>query len=209
MGTWKIEDVVRLALSVAAVLLAIVALLSLCRGMLLTPNSLIWGCTGTTLLLAVLTMCISESPAEPATQVRVAMPVAPAVAALFFAALRRLARHWKILCREERALRVAEALIYVVLLGATMSFIIKIGQVGAQQAGTDGRIVGIALCSIAVLQTRLCMLEAWRGSLEVRLFAEVASARAAAFDVEGIQIPMTPTRSFLSSHPDIDGNGNE
>lgn len=164
-------------LTSAAVPLCVAAALAVCHGALLTTDSPLYICVGLGVLLSVVIFgATRESAARE--QALAVVPSAVAVLVLLLCMLNRLCRFYFLLSVEELALRALEAIILALMFMASVAATFKMWHDKLAEASSDGVILGLCLCLIALLRARLCWWEAKGGTLEERSILQVAEPRA-------------------------------
>mmetsp|Transcript_3528 Transcript_3528/g.6792 ORF Transcript_3528/g.6792 Transcript_3528/m.6792 type:complete len:317 (-) Transcript_3528:232-1182(-) len=160
------------SLAAPAWLLCISALLAICQGILFTHNSPLFIFGGSGLFLTMVIFAATRGGSAE-SQALAIVPAAVAVFGLFLAMLARLRRHFHLLNREERVLRMSEVGSLATLSIALVLSAYKVAHSNLPEAETEVAVAGGSLCVVAVLRVRLCCWEVWSQPLDERRFTEV------------------------------------
>lgn len=167
------------SLAAVVILLGLASGISICHGVCVVHNSVIFIVVGCGVFSTVVIFAATRE-SDPTGQAFCLTPAIGAVMVLIVAVVRRFYLTSPVLVGEERVLRFGEIALLVVLLGALLSVGRKVQADLPAEASTHGSVAGASLCLVALLRGRMCCLELWQPVHERMLSHErtVASASA-------------------------------
>jgi len=146
------------SLVTSVLLISFVAILTICHGVCLVDDSVLFLAVGLS-LLATIVLFAATREAEALHQAASLAPVAIAVACLLVAGVMRFATTRKILSREERILRMLEILMLFVMLCSVLAVVWKVAFGLIAEASWHGTVSGASMCVVAALRGRMHYLE--------------------------------------------------
>lgn len=165
------------SLAATTVLFALTSMLTLCQGALFMYNSIFWLLFGAGLLGVAMMFAATQQPGCSAmVQAFAIVPALLSVAGLVAASIWRIRRYHSVLIPKEIALLKLESVLLLLLLLAIWALFQRIAQGQWRDAGWEGCLAGLLLCLLGVPRARLCVLEAYRGHFEDRLFLAQAES---------------------------------
>lgn len=160
------------------VFLVITSLLACCRGVCISTSSEVFAFLGSSAIaMALAATCVPGGPVGQYSWVLISPWVAAALG-LLIAYANRLRKSRHVCTREEVVLRAAEQLSLLGVFISLVALAAILAQVGQQHgfsrsppklAGSAGITSGSCICVVAVLRTRMAILENRQGSISDRI----------------------------------------
>jgi len=169
-----------------AVLLIVVALLSVCHGVCIRTHGELFCLVGGGLLAScIVAMWVPDGPMASSGWVAI-LPGPVACAGLLAAAVRRSRKCALVLCREERLLRYGEQVALAVVFFALLVMVLRLACTrgdrarrdrGATDAATAGLVAGSGICAVAALRLRMVIVESRLTSVRERMILSAMASR--------------------------------
>lgn len=157
------------SMATSVIVTSLVALLAICRGVLLTDDSPVFIAAGGGIFCSMVIFAITRGMSA-SSQAATLFPVVFSVAGLLATGIRNFQKTRKVLSREERILRAGELLALMVMFFSVLACMWKVGGDIFSEAGAHGVAAGISMCALAALRGRMYCLEL-RSPVSERMFA--------------------------------------